>query len=348
MKKNILFFSLIFILIQPSFSLVKFMNVEGLRVRISSIDLSRSSTGDNIATITVNQDVDLNADLSEIFKEELEITLNEQVSSPRFDTITVILEGGVGIKAYTQLDSQNFIYTSSSGPKTLSASSWTEPEDYDFLQNDYLYFPDGNPYPQETTYLVEPVLLNLDSPLTLSLMVDLYNVAYYWDGDDQGRQGFVDTVHQGDPDAFPAGTEVISVTYLPLYIALNKTLEKETYVLANDSSAFTEDDNYELDEVMFMTLTFDADTGEFYQGRTANWDVPDFGWKPSQFILTALIDDEDGSYGFFMANASDGEDPWVDEEGISGFSRLEPGESGTAGHNDDQIGGHTIHIKRVD
>ena len=326
----------------PLLALTQFLTIEGVKVSIDSIELVRADTSATTATLPIGAEVDLATDLSGVFSEAIEIQLEPGVTNPRFDIIRVNLqEESVAIKGYTYIAGDTeYKYTTALGIGTLSGSTWAAPADYDYLPTGFLYFPDpvAGSSTDETTYLQTSQELDLSSATspTLSLLVDVYQNAYYWDGDDAGRLGFVSTVPLDPrfPGAFPAGTPVIGLSYLPLYVAIDKTVTQETYAVTDATfGSFNADDVYELDEVMYMTLTFDSVSGEFYQGRISNFDEPRmaFGWMSvSQFVLTSAPGTVAGTINLGTGNATDGADLFGDFREIAGFERQDVGGTGTA------------------
>jgi len=170
----------------------------------------------------------------------------------------------------------------------------------------------------------------IDLPIDLSLLVDTYMVAYYWDGTEADRHGFVSTVPMESPGTFPTGTPVINITYLPFYVTVNQNVVSETYVITDETNflagklgtAGTELTDIDEKTVMFMTLTFDEDDGSFYIGRTANWDGLNMGgsFYLSQFVKTAAYDAGLDEYTLNFSEW-DEQSGWSSAEQVLGFSR---------------------------
>ncbi len=323
-----------------------FMNIDGIRLTIEGIELGNGGIDDfvNVASISVNSTIDLvSDDLSNAFNQDLEVTFfDEEAVTQDISTIQIFTAGGSAVKAYAYIESQgHFVYTSQSGIETrvsADGSDWAEPTDYDYLAYDYVYFPRDGGRAVETTFLPESInILELES-IELSLLVDTYKTVYYWDGSEASRLGFVATEHLNDPTAFPGGTAVVGLTYLPLYVAINRDLEVETYVVAQDNSSNDPNtalsgavaDEFSPDEVMFMTLTFDRGSGEFYVGRTSNWDDfnGSYGWRFSQLVRRGEINGSD--YDLALTNDFSAMPDSSAFDSISGFTRINVGDESEA------------------
>ncbi len=323
------------------------LEVDGIRVHIDEIRFAQGY-GDSatIGSISVDQDVDLTGDLSDVFSDSATIRLEFGVSELMFDTINIWLSGGVGIKGHTFFSGDNVhIYTSASGIKSLSGATWSEPSDYGYLSISYLYYPGDDGEQSETTFLQEMTTFTGETPLDISLLVDTFQVAYYWDGQDSTRNGFVDSWHQENSSYFPAGTPVIGISYLPLYLAVNQDLTSETYIVAEDVSYLTAEsaDFYNEKNTMTMTLVFD-DGGSFFIGRTANWDGLYTSFKLPQFVTGAAV--SGSSYRLDLQNYEDGSG-WIEDSTISGFSRLDVDAIGTFTFIDSTGTDYSLYSKRV-
>ena len=128
-----------------------------------------------------------------------------------------------------------------------------------------------------------------------------------------------------------------------LYLGVNKTLESETYVVASKSSYLSGLPEV-IDEknTMFVTIVFDADTGDFYTGRTAIWDgLNDYTLALPQFIKSAITVSSN-TYNFNLQSYNNG---WTNDQAINGFQRVSVGQTGTA--TIDTSSDYTLHYYRV-
>ena len=225
MRKIFLTIAVFSLFLVPVFSQAGFqmLEVDGLKVTIDEIrfgqDYSNSTT---IGSIQVNKTINLTGSLGDVFSESTALRLEFGVSELTYDHINIQLSGGLGIKGHTYLaDTNTHVYTSTAGIKKITGagSVWPGPSDYDYLSKDYIYYAGDNGETLETTHLKAMITQDFSAPLDISLLIDTYQVAYYWDGQDSSRHGFVDTWHQENTSYFPAGTEVIGITYLPLYLS---------------------------------------------------------------------------------------------------------------------------------
>ena len=283
------------------------------------------------------------------FSESTAVRLEFGVDELSFDTINIQLTGGVGIKGHTYLaDQGKHVYTSTVGIKEVSAgATWAAPSDYGYLANEYIYYAGDYGESIETTFLQAQTTFASDSPLDISLLVDTYQVAYYWDGQDTTRYSFVDTWHKEDSIYFPAGTPVIGITYLPLYVSVNQNLVSETYVVgANESDMTPVTGNfYDEQTTMNMTLIFD-DSNNFFIGRTANWDLPSTaGFRLPQFVRTAVVTGTD--YSLTLNSYDDRSGGWINTSTVAGFSRLAVGGVGTLEFTDSTGYTQPLYYKRV-
>ncbi len=354
MKKLILFSIVLVFLVIPIFSQsgYQMLEVDGLRVHVNEIRFAQGySDSSTIGSISVDQDINLTDIPSDVFNEDTVIRLEFGESELMFDTIDIWLDSSVGIKGHTYFEADNVhVYTSAAGIKTLAGSTWSEPSDYGYHTNDYLYYPgdgDGGEV-SETTFLQAMTTFTGDVPLNISLLVDTFQVAYYWDGDDNTRHGFVKTVPiSNNASAFPSGTAVIGITYLPLYLSVNQTLTSETYVVAEDSSYLTPENGefYNEKYTMNMTLVFDEDDDTFFIGRTANWDGLYTSFRLPQFVTGATA--SGSAYELDLENYDEGEGGWTDNSTITGFSRLAVDGTGTFTFTDSANQTHSLYCVRV-
>ena len=352
-----------FLIAQAAYGEFEFLEVDGLTVHIDEI-IFRQGYGDGsetVADIQLDQSINLTDDLSDVFSEGFDLRLNFGFSELEFDTIMIWMSGGVGIKGHAYLESSGrHVYTSNSGIQLtgVTGSTWSPPADYGYYQTDYMYYPDETGEGQnETTHLSEMRAYAIDLPIDLSLLVDTYMVAYYWDGTDADRHGFVSTVPMESPGTFPTGTPVINITYLPFYVTVNQNVVSETYVITDETNflagklgtAGTELTDIDEKTVMFMTLTFDEDDGSFYIGRTANWDGLNMGgsFYLSQFVKTASYDAGLDEYTLNFSEW-DEQSGWNSAEQVLGFSRSSAvWDMGTATLEMANGSTQTMHFKRV-
>lgn len=336
MKIRIVLVLMMIFSVTALFAGFQFMNVEGLKVTVAGIQFNQGyQDATNVGYISLNQEVDLTGDPNDVLSSGFELGTGMGQTALTFDTISVELVDGVKIKAYTELAAGVFKYTTASGIGTYNNSVWIAPADYDYLYVSYFYDPvseDGAAgRTQETTFLPAAVTIQPGDSLTVSLLVDTYKVAYFWDGNDSTRHGFVETIPFSSPTAFPSGTPVISLTYLPLYVFVNRSVSSETYVvtLNSNSTAVTgvTDDNYDEKQVMFMTLVFDQTDGSFLTGRTSNWDGLDISFSMAQFVRDGVLNGD--QYTLSLSSFSDTAG-WVVVDSITGFSRQQVGLTGTA------------------
>jgi len=338
-----------------------FMEIDGIRITIESIEMGTGGIDDfqSVASLYMETTVDLSSDdVNAAFDQELELFFtNEASSSQIIETIRIWLMDGVEIQAHIYIEAEDhFIYTTSSGLSTLDGSTWVEPVDYGFLAKDYIYFPADNGRTDEITFLVESIdLLALDS-VDFSLLADIYKTVYYWDGTDADRLGFVKTVHENNPEVFPAGTPVVGLSYLPLYATINQDVIAETYVITNDNGDSSNnpilspavDGAFEADKVMFLTLTFDENTGEFYSGRSSNWDdfLSSYSWRFPQLVRRGVINGNE--LDLVLTNDFSFMPDQSEFDTISSFTRLNIGEESEATFGDQsESQSHDFDYKRV-
>ncbi len=351
MKKILITIVFLMLLAFPVFSQSGFqmLEVDGIKVTIDEIRFMQGyADSKTMGSISVNKTVNLTGSLADVFNEATTLYLEFGVSELTFDTINIQLSGGVGIKGHTYLaDSNTQVYTTSAGIKKIlnSGSTWTAPSDYGYLQNDYIYYPGDGGERQETTFLRQETTFASDAALDMALLVDTYQVAYYWDGQDSTRHGFVDSWHQENTSYFPTGTPVIGITYLPLYLSVNQTLESETYVVAESASYLdpAAGDFYDVKYTMNMTLIF-SDGGAFFIGRTANWDGLYATFRLPQFVMSAVSSGTD--YDLTLSNYEDGMG-WTDNSTVSGFTRQSVDGIDTFQFVDKYNVTHSLYAKRV-
>ena len=285
----------LFIFSESLFGIYKMLEVDGIKVNIQGIQFSQGyDNPTRIARFDLNQTVDLTGDLSDVVSADVTIQFEEGVETLEFNTMTIEMINGVDIKAHGyDSDSGEHIYTSSTGIQTinLGTSTWTEQSDYDYLHLDYFYYPESDSEEgraSETTFLNEMRTIADSETLEVSLLVDTYQVAYYWDGTHADRHNFVETVPLSSPSTFPTGTPVLSITYLPFYVVVNQDVVSETYTVSDNASKLPDaNGDFDVKEVMYVTLTFDNTSGDFYIGRTANWDGLSISFSLNQFVNSA-------------------------------------------------------------
>jgi len=331
-----------------------YLEVDGIEVTIEDIifgiDYANSIT---TGSISLNQTVDLTGNPNDVFTGGITLYLERGYDDAlQFDHININMGSGIAIKAHGYLGSNTHVYTSSLGVKTtvLASATWVAPSDYGYLPKNYIYRANEEKQ-NETTFMGEIVTYNPASGLDIRLLVDTYNVAYYWDGNDATRHGFVDSWHQEDSSLFPTGTKVISVSYIPFYVSVNKNLVSETYVVASGNNPAALDNLPDIvDEKlsMYLTLVFDANTGSFYTGRTANWDgLNDYTLNLPQFVQDGTL--SGGTYTLELASFDESSGGWVNGQTITNFTRLSsPGLSGTQATVDPGAGSnYELHYYRV-
>ncbi|MBI9109419.1 MAG: hypothetical protein JEZ04_21925 [Spirochaetales bacterium] len=329
MKKILFIIAILIITALPMFAQAGFqmLEVDGLQVTIDEIRFTQGySDSTTVGSIAVNKTINLTGSLSDVFTAETSLNLEFGVSELEFDTINIQMSGGVGIKGHTYLaDVTTHVYTSTSGIKKITGAgaTWSAPSDYGYLAKTYIYHPGDDGETLETTFLQAMTSYEAGTPLDMSLLVDTYQVAYYWDGQDSSRHGFVDSWNQENPSYFPTGTEVIGISYLPLYMSVNQDLQSETYVVAVSSSDLTPvvGDFYNEKRTMNMTLVFN-DSGTFFIGRTANWDGLEVSLSLPQFVRSALITGT--SYSLNLNSYEDGSG-WGSTSTLSDFTRQSVG-----------------------
>ena len=353
MKKFLFILTVLGVIGLPVFGQTGFqmLEVDGLQVNIDEVRFVQGySNSTTIGSIEIGQTVNLTENLSDVFNESTSVRLEFGVDELAFDVINIQLSGGVGIKGHTYFPaSDTHVYTSTAGIKKLTGagSTWSAPADYGYHTSSFFYHPGDAGETQETTFLQTMTTYTSAAPLEVSLLVDTYQVAYYWDGEESSRHGFVKTMPYENPSYFPTGTEVIGITYLPLYVAVNQNLSSETYVVAESTADLTPvfSNFYNEKRTMNMTLIFDDDDGSFFIGRTANWDGLEISWKLSQFVRSAVSSGT--NYNLSLSSYSDGSG-WSDTETINGFTRLQVGDAaGTASYTDSDGASRTLNYVRV-
>lgn len=300
-----------------------FLEVDGIKVTITDIIFGKNyANSETTASISLNRTVDLTGNPNDVFEGGISLMLERGYDNLNYDHINIDMSGGVAIKGYAyDEDNTRFIYTKTSGIGILAGSTWSEPSDYDYLQKDYLYYAGDNGNQNETTFINSEVSYDPVAGIDIKLLVDTYKVAYYWDGTHAARHGFVETWNLENSSYFPSGTAVIGLTYLPFYVAVNRNVISETYVVASSSTPLAGLPTV-VDEKnsMFVTLVFDADAGDFYIGRTANWDsLDDYNLDLPQFIRTGTL--SGGSYNFSLSSYKQESGGWTNNQTISGFTR---------------------------
>ena len=336
----------------------QYMDVDSLRVHFTEIRFFKDygGGGDALAYIPVDKTVDLTGDINDVFSGDVTINFQEGMENLSFGIINIELTSEISIKAHTyDADTQRHIYTTANSIGYLSDSTgvWEEPADYGYLSKDYLYYPGEGADTQETTFMPTAVSYPVDGELNVSLQVETYKCAYYWDGDDYTRHDFVRSWNFEDPSYFPTGTPVIGITYLPLYVIVNETVEAETYVIALEDSSLSDLTALNVDATASFSLVFDSND-EFFIGRTIHAEPVSYSayilWLP-QFISDGVYDSAGQNYSFAFYDYGDGEG-WTKGAALSGFTRMTAvgGASATATlTNDDPDNGGTttVYYKRV-
>jgi len=341
--RKFLVIALVCLIVPNIFAVYQTLEVDGLRVTIEGIRFDQGyADSTTIARINLNKQVDLTDNPNDVLSEAVDLQLEFGESALTFDTISITMIDGVDIKGHTYVAGNNqHIYTSSTGIKNYSSTNpvFSQPTDYGYFHVSYFYDPDGQDAADgrtmETTFLTEMTTVT-EAP-TISLLVDTFRVAYYWDGTDESRHGFVSTMSS----AFPTGTPVISLTYVPFYVAVNENVTSETYVVGTTLGDVTEaNDNFNMKRVMFMTVTF-AENGSFYIGRTANWDGLEVSLHMPQFVLDGSQEVGD-TYAFDLNSYDNNSGGWTNDSTITGFSRVDVGSTGSA-----SLDGNTIYYQRM-
>jgi hypothetical protein len=347
MKRKLVLFILLVIVTISISAQYQLLDVDGIEVTIDEIRFSRGyEDSDTVASISVGQTVNLTGQLSDVFSAAAAIKLEFGEDSLSFDTISIQLVDGVGIKGHTYIDgSDTHVYTSAAGIKKLvgQGAAWLTPADYDYSRNQHIYYEGDEGETIETTFLGSVVTFTSSDTIDIELLVDTFQVAYYWDGQENTRHGFVRSWNQENTAYFPTGTEVIGISYLPLYLSVNKQLTAETYVVAESTADLTPASGgyYNQKRTMTATLVFDQ-SGAFFIGRTANWDGLDVSWRLPQFVTDATAAGTD--YDLILESYENG---WLSTSEITGFTRLTVGASDTATYVDDSGSTMTIEYKRV-
>jgi hypothetical protein len=336
----------------------EYLIVDGIQVHFTEIRFfdSYGGGGSALASIAVNQTVNLTGDIDAAFSGSVTLNVREDQTALEFGIINIEITGGVGIKGHCYDDiNARHVYTKVDGIGYLDAvtDEWSEPGDYDYLQKDYIYYPGDSGETQETTFLPSSTSYALDDTITVSLLVETLNSAYYWDGDISNWDGnhstrteFVRSWNLEDPSYFPTGTPVIGITYLPLYVGINETLDSETYVFAISTDDLPVNHGY-IDglKTSTVTLVFDQDDS-FYIGRTTHGEPWGGGalYYPlfiPQFVSDAQAEATGSDLTLSFENYSDGQG-WSAAESLSGFSRLAVDETGEASYTDDGEHGTTL------
>lgn len=332
-----------------------FLEVDGIRVHITEIRFGKNySSSETTASISLNRSVDLTGNPDDVFEGNISLMLENGYDNLEFDFININMSGGVEIMghAYDQYAGTH-IYTTASGIGSVDTGSslWTAPNDYDYLTKDYIYHEGDGGRQNETTFMTSEVTFDPSAGIDIGLLVDTYKVAYYWDGNNDSRHGFVQTWPFENPTYFPEGTPVIGLTYMPFYVSINRNLQAETYVVASNSWALDGLSTGIFDEKnsMVVTLVFDEDTGDFFIGRTANWDsLDDYQLNLPQFVRSGTL--SGSSYTFSLSSYDNQNGGWTNNQTITGFERLlnvgDTGSSATVSSSGSSD--YTLHYYRVD
>ena len=319
------------------------LDVDGIRIQIEEIRFDRDYANSTTSgSIEVGQEVELTGDLNDVFSGGVSLRLEFGEANLSYDHIKIWITSEVDIKGHTYLPvAGTHIYTTASGISSYTGGAWAAPADYDYLPKDYLYYEGEEASENETTFLSEVVAYDPTAGLDISLLVDTYQVAYYWDGEESSRHGFVKSWNQENGTYFPTGTPVIGISYLPLYVSVNQSLTAETYIVAQDAAELSPSTFFDQKNSMTMTLVFDAGTDDFFIGRTANWDYLDMSLRLPQFVTGAT---GTSTYDLTLQSYQDG---WTNDSTITGFTRLSVGATGSATFTDSGGTDTTMHYKRV-
>ena len=328
----------------------QYLEVDGIQVHFTEVRFfdQYGGHGDALAYIAINQTVDLTGDPADIFSSAIDLQVRDDIiGALTFGIINIEITGGVSIKGHCyDAVAGKHIYTTATGIGELvtAESTWSAPADYDYLHNNYLYYPGDGGEAQETTFMPSATSYPLDSPLQVSLNVETLNSAYYWDGNDGTRNDFVKSVNQQNSSIFPAGTPVIGITYLPLYVTVNRSLTAETYVFALKDSTLSSAADYTtyftgtdylpsiagyIDglSTTTVTFTFDSGNGDFFIGRSTH-NTPWGGWQFYSLFIPQFVSaasDSAGVYSFTFRDYSDS-NGWINTATLSGFSRMNVGD----------------------
>lgn len=335
----------------------QYLEVDGIQVHLTEIRFfdQYGEGGGAKAYVEINQTVNLTGNINDIFSSNILLKVREDVVSElQFGIINIEISGGVSIKGHCyDNDSGKHIYTTASGIGETAADNnptWSEPADYDYLHNDYVYWPGDGGESQETTFMPSGTTYPLDGTLDISLNVETLNIAYYWDGDDYTRADFVRSVNQEDPSLFPAGTPVIGITYLPLYVTVNQDLISETYIFALKNSTLSTAVEYEnyfngsdflplnnngfIDglSTISVTFTFDSVSDEFFIGR-ATHNTPWGGWQFYSLFVPQFVSSATSTSGLYSFTLLDYSNGWTNQSTLSGFTRTALGGTGEASYS---------------
>lgn len=349
MKKLLILFVLSLFSMLLSAQGYQYLVVDGIQVHFTEVRFfdQYGEGGGAKAYIVINQTVDLTGNPEDIFSGDILLQVREDVGSElTFGIINIEITGGVSIMGHCyDIYTGKHIYTTAAGIDETAAdfnSTWTAPSDYGYMHNDYLYYPGDGGESQETTFMPSSVSYALDGTLNISLNVETLNSAYYWDGNENTRNDFVKSVNQENPALFPAGTPVIGITYLPLYVTVNKTLVAETYVFALKDSTLSSASQYGdyftgtdyLPSVLgyidglstaTVTFTFDSVSDAFFIGR-ATHNSPWGGWQFYSLFIPQFVSDTVESGGVYSFTMKDYNNGWTNLSTLSGFTRLNVGD----------------------
>lgn len=356
MKKIVLFIIISFIGFWAFPDGFLFLEVDGIKVEIDDIVFGKNyANHQTTASISLNRTINLTGDPNDVFSGGITLMLERDYDNLEFEHININMSGGVSIKGHAyDSDTSSHIYTTAAGIASVNLGTdiWTAQSNYDYLHKDYIYYEGDNGNQNETTFMSSEVTYDPVAGIDISLLVDTYKVAYYWDGTDAARHGFVQTWHWENSAYFPTGTPVIGLTYMPFYVSVNRNVTSETYVVTSATSfsgGALDGLPNEIDEKrsMIMTLVFDNDTGDFFIGRTANWDnLTDYTLDLPQFIKSGTL--SGGTYTLNFSSYDQENGGWTDNQTISGFTR--PASVGGSGQATVNSGGssYTLHYERVD
>ncbi len=352
----------VFALLWAAFSAIAdgymYLDVDGIQVHFTEIRFfdQYGGRGDALAYVALNQTVNLTGELGDVFSGSVQLNVQDGLSSLDFSIINIEISGGVSIKGHAyDSDSGLHVYTTTSGIQSidLGSETWSAQDatGYDYLSNAYVYSPADGGEVQETTFMPATVSYPVDGSFDISLMVETYKCAYYWDGDDSTRHDFVWSWHEQNSTYFPTGTPAVGITYLPLYVSVNGSLSAETYVMALSQPELSGlPDSPNETRTASFTLVFDQGD-QFFIGRSIHAE-PRGGndvyqlWVP-QFISNGT--ESAGLYSFDFKDYSDN-GGWSLGARMTGFSRLSVGEqsSATLENYDPYNGGTaTVYYQRV-